>query len=226
MSENPQDGATEQPAEYQDFITFKPEPVKFITKKEYDLIYQHILILRALRNKHMSVKEMYNLYYYADTKSYAYTIKTIYKHLEKLEKANLVKVSGHRMTQGSRQTEKLYSRSANIFVSRPEEKKIENNIDRIKIFSEFHNIIMSELLQVPRVEKNDSFDFFRQLYELMYQTDIEILENTKTNKSIADITTQIDLDKLNIISESTCLLMVFLRHPHLFEQLQRLYKSV
>lgn len=223
MSENPQDEATEQPAELQDFITFKPEPVRFITKKEMDLIYRHILIIHTLRNKHMSVKEIHKLYYDADTKNYAYTIKTIYKHLEKLENANLVKVSGHRMTQGSRQTEKLYSRSANIFVPRPEEKKIENNIDRVKTYSEFYNIIMSELLQVPRVEKNDSFNFFRQFYELMYQTDVEILEKTKTNKSVADITTQIDIDKLNIISESVCLLIVFLRHPHLFEQLQRLY---
>ncbi len=224
MSENPQDEATEKSTEIQDFITYKPEPIKFVTKKEKDLIYQHILIMRTLRNKHMSVKEIHKLYYDTNTKSYAYTIKTIYKHLEKLEKANLVKVSGHRMTQGSRQTEKLYSRTANIFVPRPEEKKIENNTDRVKKFSEFYNIIISELLQVPRVEKTDSFNFFRQLYELMYQTDVEILEKTKTNKSVADISSQIDLDKLNIISESVCLLTVFLRHPQLFEQLQRLYK--
>ena len=223
MSENPQDEATEKSTEIQDFITYKPEPIRFVTKKEKDLIYRHILIMHTLRNKPMSVKEIHKLYYDTNTKSYAYTIKTIYKHLEKLEKANLVKVSGHRMTQGSRQTEKLYSRSANIFVPRPEEKKIENNIDHVKKYSEFHNIIMSELLQVPRVKKSDSFNFFRQLYELMYQTDVEILEKTKTNKSIVDISSQIDLDKLNIISESVCLLTVFLRHPHLFEQLQRLY---
>ena len=66
------------------------------------------------------------------------------------------------------------------------------------------------------------FNFVKQLYELKYQTIVEILEQTKTNKQVAEVLTQMDIDKLNKLNEFASMLIVFLRHPQLFEQLQDL----
>lgn len=128
------------------------------------------------------------------------------------------------MKRGSQQTEKLHSLSANIFYPDPNEEEPERTIEDEKAFAENLNSIMRELLQVPTAEKEGFFNFVNQLYELKYQTIVEILEQTKTNKQVAEVLTQIDIDKLNKLNESASMLIVFLRHPQLFEQLQDLYK--
>lgn len=219
MSQN-QDEIIEKSAKHQDFITFEPATFKFLSKKDMELVERHKKIIQALRqNKNMTVKEIHRL------EDYPYTIKTTYKHLENLENADLVRVSGHRMTQGSRQTEKLYSRTAYIFYPDPNEEELESKIESIRAYSENANIIMSELLEAPKAEKTAFFSFFSQIYELRSQTITEILEKTKTSQYVVDVLTKVDLHKLNKLNESVSILVVFLRHPQLFEQLQKLYKS-
>jgi DNA-binding transcriptional ArsR family regulator len=46
---------------------------------------------------------------------YSKSLKTVYRHLNILEKAGLVKIAGHRKYPGSRQTEKLCCRTATVF---------------------------------------------------------------------------------------------------------------
>ncbi|MFX0092418.1 MAG: hypothetical protein ACFFBD_11695 [Candidatus Hodarchaeota archaeon] len=216
---------SEESPKYQDFITFEPEPFKFVSKKERELVERHSKIIQALRQKkNMTVKEIHGLYYDTDTKKHTYTIKTIYKHLENLENENLVKISGHRMTQGSRQTEKLYARIAHIFYPDPSEWS-ESKREYIDTSAEHFNIIISEVLQVPKAEKNAFLNFFRQVEELKHQINIEILEKTKTSQQVVDVLTKVKINKLNIMNEIISTLIVLLRHPHLFEQLQNFFQS-
>ena len=63
----------------------------------------------------MTTKEIHDLYIDDETKNHTYTIKTIYRYLEILEEIDLVKIGGHRITEGMRLAEKLYTRTANIF---------------------------------------------------------------------------------------------------------------
>ncbi|MHA1186221.1 MAG: hypothetical protein ACTSSK_04990 [Candidatus Heimdallarchaeota archaeon] len=112
----------EEKPKYKDFIEHEPEIVKFLDPKDTELANKHIRIIKALREKHMTVKEIHDLYIDQDTNKHTYTIKTIYRYLEKLEELNLIIVSGHRLTKGNRLPEKLYARTANIFFKSQEEK--------------------------------------------------------------------------------------------------------
>ncbi|MFW9993560.1 MAG: hypothetical protein ACFFD4_16060 [Candidatus Odinarchaeota archaeon] len=223
MSEKTKDETSDKSTAYQDFITYEPDPIKFISKEKMDLISKHSQIIRALRNKNMTVKEIHELYFDADTGKHTFTIKTIYKHLDRLEEANLVKVSGHRMTEGSRQTEKLYSRTGNLFYPDPNEERPEGDVEGRKEYAESLNIILSELLEVPKADKDSFYDFYMLLREHKYQSTIEILEKVKTSKSTAEVFIRTDLEKVNKMNETISLLMVFLRHPEVLERLRDLY---
>ena len=93
--------AKEKP-KYKDFIEHKPVVVKFLDQDDTELDNKHIRIIKALREKNMTAKEIHDLYTDEDTKKHTYTIKTIYRYLEKLEEANLIIVAGHRLTKGNR----------------------------------------------------------------------------------------------------------------------------
>ncbi|MFX0092162.1 MAG: hypothetical protein ACFFBD_10410, partial [Candidatus Hodarchaeota archaeon] len=75
----------ESTKKYREFITFEPKAVKFLQKNEMNLVDEHHLIIKALRNKNMTVKEIHGLYYKSEKKAFEYNIKTIYRHLEKLD---------------------------------------------------------------------------------------------------------------------------------------------
>ncbi len=109
--------------EYEDFVTVKPELVKILTKYQMDLAMEHIDILRELVNKNLTVKEIHALFWDSSKKEYSKTIKTIYRYMDALEDAGLVKIAGHRKPTDSRMTEKLYCRSAMVFTQEEEDKR-------------------------------------------------------------------------------------------------------
>jgi len=91
-----------QSKDYQDYITFKPQALIFLSDKGTDLVHEHSLIISGLRKRPMTVKEIHNLYYDIDNNKHTKAIKTIYRYLEKLEEEGLVTVAGHRITEGVR----------------------------------------------------------------------------------------------------------------------------
>ncbi|MFW9981829.1 MAG: hypothetical protein ACFFE3_07930, partial [Candidatus Thorarchaeota archaeon] len=101
----------------QDFITSGPMPVIMTNDEQMNLINENIEIIGALGTRQfMTVKQIHHLFL-EDPKGPVYSkgLKTIYRHLENLEKAGLVKIAGHRKYPGSRQTEKLYCRTGKVF---------------------------------------------------------------------------------------------------------------
>jgi DNA-binding transcriptional ArsR family regulator len=109
--------------EYEDFITVKPKPVQTITTEQYNEGMEYNRILSALSGKKMTVKEIHDIFLDQKTKKHTKTLKTIYRHLESLEKIGLVTVAGHRKYVGKRTPEKLYCRIADLYLHQPVEDK-------------------------------------------------------------------------------------------------------
>ncbi len=109
--------------EYEDFITITPKPVQTITTEQYNEGMEYNRILSELSGKTMTVKEIHDIFKDPKTKKHTKTLKTIYRHLESLEKIGLVAVAGHRKYAKKRTPEKLYSRIANIYLHQPVEDK-------------------------------------------------------------------------------------------------------
>jgi len=109
--------------EYEDFITVNPKPVQTITTEQYNEGMEYNRILSALSGKKMTVKEIHDIFLDTKTKKHTKTLKTIYRHLESLEKMGLVTVAGHRKYAGKRTPEKLYCRIADIYLHQPVEDK-------------------------------------------------------------------------------------------------------
>ena len=137
---------------YRDFITFQPEVVKFISMDTYKVIEKYYPIVKALRKRSMTVKEIHNLYTDSESQKHTLTIKTIYRYLEKLEDEEIVVVSGHRETKGSRQVEKLYSRTASIFFTEKGEDYLQKKLEYGKEVSEKIHKILGEILEKSDVD--------------------------------------------------------------------------
>ncbi len=207
-----------------DYITHKPEPIKFLTKKDMKIVDDHYEIIGALRKKSMTVKDIRELFYDRDKKEYSYTIKTIYRHIEKLQKYELVQEVGYRITKGTRLCEKLYSRTANLFFQEFIESESEWwNTEEGKKYAENLAIILGELFQVTKFDKYCYHDVFKQFYEQKYKVTVELLEKIKDNEKIANIYSNIHIDKVNKLNETITILVALLREPKLFEYLQHLF---
>lgn len=210
-------------SDYCFFITYKPNNVKFVSKEEFDLIKEYYLIISALRNNLMSVKDIHNLYQDQKTGDYAYTLKTIYRHLEKLENAGLVTAAGYREKIGSRSCEKVYCRTAKIFFPKFEEEDLEwwesENGER---YAQVLRVTLAELLQTLEPDKDSFYNLFKQFSALQNKTKKELLEKVGKNSELADFLSQIDINKLNSIADLISVLKVFLQQPELLNQIQNL----
>ncbi|MCY3415014.1 MAG: transcriptional repressor [Candidatus Heimdallarchaeota archaeon] len=98
-----------------DSIAEEPVFVKILDQSQMKLLDENIRIIKGLSGKHLSAKEIHNLYRDTSTNEFEVTLKTVYRRLEKLESAGLVIESGYRRVENSRMIEKLYTRAAIIF---------------------------------------------------------------------------------------------------------------
>ncbi|MFW9965178.1 MAG: hypothetical protein ACFFCX_16520, partial [Candidatus Sifarchaeia archaeon] len=101
---------------YKDTIGERPARIKLLDNNQYALMNNHIEIIRALCCKFLTVKEIHKQFLINhDKPTYSRALKTLYRDLDNLEKSELVKVVGYRKYKGSRQIEKLYSCTADVF---------------------------------------------------------------------------------------------------------------
>ncbi|NHJ87536.1 MAG: hypothetical protein FK734_18895, partial [Asgard group archaeon] len=77
-----------------DFIEKESEIIVNITPEQMKIANKYGIITSALREKPMTVKEIRDLYYDEENKKHQYSLKTIYRYIEKLEEASLVIVAG------------------------------------------------------------------------------------------------------------------------------------
>jgi len=109
--------------EYEDFIAYTPKRFQMLDQETYNIAKEHGTIISALNEGNMSVKEIHNLYQIPDTKKHAKTLKTIYRYMDTLEKAGLVKIAGYRKYTKKRATEKIYCRKARVFFNQDNQQK-------------------------------------------------------------------------------------------------------
>jgi Fe2+ or Zn2+ uptake regulation protein len=212
-------------SEYCFYLTYKPQNVKLVSKEELDLIKEHYLIISALRNTVMSVKDIHNLFQDRETGHYTYTLKTIYRHLEKLETAGIVTPAGYREKKGTRSCEKVYCRTAKIFCPEIEEEDVDWwELENGEQYAQIFRITLAELLQTLEPDKESFNKLFKQLNLQQIKVRKELFENARSNEELADSLGQLDITKLNSIVDLVSILKVLLQDPDLLNQMQSLLK--
>lgn len=209
---------------HKDFIEFESEMVRFLNAEQTKIAAKFGPIIAALReNKYLTVKEIHDLYIDEDTNKHTYTIKTIYRYLEKLEETDLVKIGGHRITEGLSLTEKLYTRTANIFFKA---KKEEIHPEVLKHRKEDLKRVFKVLEQVEGKPKID-FNLFEEL--LLKKMDLEQELNRKItakipeDKILTELYSSLHIDSVNYISDLAATILVISKHPEIFEKLSKMY---
>ncbi|MHA1365331.1 MAG: hypothetical protein ACTSP5_02840 [Candidatus Heimdallarchaeota archaeon] len=215
----------EEKPKYKDFIEHEPEIVKFLDPKDTELANKHIRIIKALREKHMTVKEIHDLYIDQDTNKHTYTIKTIYRYLEKLEELNLIIVSGHRLTKGNRLPEKLYARTANIFFKSQEEKTTPEALEKRKDMIKKIYGILSEVEDSPIIDFQAFEEIISMKLDLESKYVREVIEKVPDNKKLSKIFIGSDIGSVNYLNEFAADIILMIKHPELMEKIQKIYKK-
>ncbi len=217
------DGKTTKKREFEDFITSAPNTVMAIDDEQTELIGEHSQILIALLGKNMTVKEIHRLFLEdPEGPSYSKTLKTVYRHLDILEKSGLVKLAGHRKYEGSRQTEKLYCRAAQVYFQRdargPKWWETEEGRNRIQKTSE----LVAKFFALP----DKSIKHFSSLLERHYaawnQTVMKLFEETANNSELADIFKDVGLSDIKDLARIVGLMGVLLEEPKLMNEFRQL----
>ncbi|MFQ5979706.1 MAG: hypothetical protein ACE5OZ_16375 [Candidatus Heimdallarchaeota archaeon] len=211
------------PKETQDFIDFEPERIKLISKETMALAREYLVLIRALADGSKTVKELHGLYKDPNTEIPAITIKTVYRYLEKLEKAELVTVAGHRATQGSRIPEKLYSRTARIFFQQLDDAEWESSSrESAEAFSAKLATLLKEYFQQTATNISAFDSVFEQFFGLRSKTASSLLKKTEESDGLAELYVTTDFDKISTLNEYGLMFITFLQHPEILEQLKDL----
>ncbi len=208
-----------------DYSTIKPEPIKFLSNKEMEIVGTYHKIISALRLKSMSTKDIHNLYYDEEKKEYTYTIKTIYRYIEKLEKAGLIKESGYRVTEGTRLCEKLYTRTAKIFYGGFVESDEDwwDSEDGIRWCKDL-SIVFGELFQKPDIDHQAFYETFKSFAKKQYRIMYEVLEMNQDNEKLEEIYGRLSIEKINKMNYYISILTALLREPEFYKQFQEILK--
>jgi len=210
-----------KPKDYEDFITARPEPILFLSEEQAVAIKDHTDIIRAMVGKNLSVKEIHALYWNPEKEKYDKTIKTVYRYLEILEKAGLVQECGHRKPKESRLTEKLFCRTANVFLHEDEDEKPKwwTGTKGERIIKKL-TILAQELFDV-----SIDTDAFRTLMEQYYEQHegmlMELYRKTPESEGISEIFSKEDLYGIKYLGDLIATLGVMVRNPDLCDQFKK-----
>jgi Fe2+ or Zn2+ uptake regulation protein len=206
-----------QNKDYQDFITFTPQSLKYLTIEQQKLSDAHLLIISNLRNQEMTAKEIHNLYFDKKRKKHSKTIKTIYRYLEKLEDAGIVAVAGHRITKGSRVAEKLYARTAKVFIRESSEEMCKERLDE---YAQILTKFISILFKVENPSINSFKEVFSQFFTHLSKETTELLDSIATDEEIAEYFAKTEIGSANYILDLSATFGTLIRHPDLLEQIR------
>jgi hypothetical protein len=183
------------------------------------MVKDHGDIVKALIGKNLTAKEVHALYWNPDKEKYNKTIKTVYRYLETLEEAGLVKECGHRKPHDSRLTEKLFCRTANIFVLQKDEAKTkwwasekgERIIMRLRV-------LVQELFDIKLKDEAMFKKLMEQYFEQHDGTIMELWRKVPKNKALSDLFSKENLYEIKYLSDLVATIGVILRNPELCDQ--------
>jgi len=211
---------------HKDFIEFEPEMVKFLNAEQTKVAAKFGPIIAALReNKYMTTKEIHDLYIDEETNKHTYTIKTIYRYLELLEEINLVKIGGHRITEGMRLTEKLYTRTANIFFKAKKEEIHPDILEKRKEDLEKVFKVLEQVEGKPTIDFNLFEELLSKKMDLELEYNRKITEKIQEDKTLTKLYSELHIDSVNYISDLAATILVISKHPRIFEKLSKMYEK-
>ena len=218
--------AKNEDKKFKDYIDYDTPIIKFLDGEQTKLAEEHLIIIKALRiNKNMTAKEIHDLYIDDETKKHRYTIKTIYRYLEKLEEADLVKISGHRMTVGKRLSEQLYTRTGNIFFKAKKEEVYPDMKEKKKSFHKKIHTVLQEISDSPVIEFKDFDVLLSKKSDFEQQYNKSVVEVISENKNLTELYSEMDIDEVNYINDLVSLLLVIIKKPDLIKKIQNIYKE-
>ncbi len=202
-----------------DHQTFIPKPVKLLTKDQIKILDEHYNIVSALRGTNMTAKDMLELFYNKEKNEYEKDIRSIYRYIKILEKAELIKESGYRINEGTRLVEKLYSRTANIFYGAFEEGK-DNWWDKEtgKDWSLKLSTILGELFNNPGIDHEKFYEVFKIFAEIQDKGIYDILNKAVESKKVEDVYSTLHVEKVNKINYYVSIINAFLKKPELVDE--------
>lgn len=204
---------------YEDFITNPIEVMKFLGKDQMKLMDEYLDIMRALSQKPMTVKEIHSLSWDPKMKKHSKTVKTVYRHLDILEEAGLVKVAGHRKPANSRLTEKLYTRSAKVFFLEEKDRgpkwwETEQGEVELGLISS----IVLEYFDVPEKNQSKFKELLKEYQEGWDSAVMDLFNKTQSNEVISDIFGEADINQIKSYAGFVGILGAFSKSPRLLEK--------
>ena len=142
------------------------------------------------------------------------------------EKAGLVKVCGHRKPNDSRLTEKLFCRSANIFVLEEGKGKSKwwTSEKGTRIIEKL-TVLSQELFDVELEDKGVFRTAMEQYFEQHDGIIMELWRKVPENAALSDLFSQENLYEIKYFSDLVATLGVILRKPELCEQIKTLFSK-
>ncbi len=204
--------------EYEDYIIDRPEGFRLLDPDQFAKAKEYKELLYKLSKGNMTVKELHSMYKQEDG-TYTKTLKTVYRHLDALEKQGLVKVAGHRKYKGARSLEKLYCRSAKLYTDSMSKSKDWVNSEDGELFLNS----LTELLWRTREKMGDRdklsalvVEFFKKQQE----TTVHLMEDISSNGNLADLLEELTFDHIQALLEIAPPMLTLLENPDLYERLK------
>jgi len=212
--------------ETEDYFSYKPKALKYLTKEEMRVVGDYYIIMQALRKKCMTAKDIRKLYYDKEKDAFGYTIKTIYRYIEKLEKVGLIIESGYRITKGTRISEKLYCRAANLFYEKVEEgEKSWYERPDGKEFLNSLGILISVLLEKPDFDHKAFYELFKNFAIEKDGVVLEVIGTASENPEIAELYTKLDIEKVNKLNIYLSFMITFMKNPEYLDKFLKLVEK-
>ena len=211
---------------YEDFISSEPELIQIISAPQMSLMDEYSSIMRALVEVPKTVKELHSLYWDHREKKHNKTIKTVYRHLDTLEEAGLVKVAGHRKTSDSRMTEKLYGRAAMVFFLEEKDRgpswwETDSGKEQLERVG---NLIFS-FFGVSDVNSSEFQELMKQYHDSWDKTVRKLFEETSRSKALADVFGKAEIYNIKSMANMVGMLGAFRDKPGLLDRMMTLLQE-
>ena len=205
---------------YEDFISDPTEVMKFLGKDLMKLMEEYLDIMRMLTQKPMTVKEIHSHTWNPKEKKHSKTIKTVYRHLDILEEAGLVKVTGHRKPTNSRLTEKLYARAAKVFFLEEKDRgpswwETEEGEKELDL----QTSVVMEYFDVPEKNAPKFKTLLKRYYKGWDTTVMDLFNRTQSSEVISDIFGKAGITQIKSYAGFVGTLGTFSKDPELLTKL-------
>ena len=212
-----------------DFISEKPKIIQKFSSEIRPLLKEHTTIVKGLgKHKFLTIKEIRNLYWNEKENKHTKSMKTIYRYMDILENANLVKVAGHRKPKDGRMTEKIYCRTSTIYFLKDDGDN--NSGDEIPYWKseEFQKRI--QFLAKIFVQNNDIdpnrekevFNIIEKFTEMQALNITTILGRIEANPTLVDGYDEFSLMDFKRMLSDLSMFEIIFQQPEFIKQIQEL----